>query len=91
MQSQAFKEAMQGVRTPLGEVWAEAVASHVFHLVLIRKRRDGGGGIFFAEGTVKEDEVGEAAADGGVGFLEGFEVGLFRERGLDLEVGAKGW
>jgi len=37
---------------------------------------DGALGVFAAESFVEEDEVGEAAADGGVGGLEGAEVGL---------------
>lgn len=45
--------------------------------MLVRERWDGALWIFVGEGFVEEDEVGEAAADGGLWFLEGGEVGLF--------------
>ena len=67
---------MERVSTALGEVWAEAVAADVFHFMLVWERGNGTGGIFFAEGFVEKDKVGEAATNGEGRFLEGFEVGL---------------
>lgn len=61
---------------PLGEVRTKPVSAHILHLVLVRQWRDSALWVFFQELFPEEDEVGEAAADGEVGFLEGLEVGL---------------
>ena len=66
--------------TTLGEVRAEAVPTNVFHFVLVRERRNSTGGILFAKGFVEKDKVGEAAADGKGGLLEGLEVCLNRAK-----------
>lgn len=35
VKSEAFEKAVEGMRPSLGEVWAEAIASNVLHLVLV--------------------------------------------------------
>ena len=67
---------MQGVGAALGEVCTETVAANIFHLVLVRERRDGTCCEFPSESFVEEDEVGKASADSGDGFGEGGEIGL---------------
>lgn len=64
------------MRPPRHEFVGEAVAAGVGDVVFVRYGRDGALGVLAGEGFVEEDEVGEAAADGGVGGLEGAEVGL---------------
>jgi len=45
--------------------------------VFFREWGDGGSRVFAAEGLVEEEEVGEAAADGEGGLLEGLEIRLW--------------
>ena len=61
----------------IGEFRSEALAPGVRHVMFVRQRRHGTLRIFFAEGFVEEDEVGVAPPHGGVGGLEGPEVGLY--------------
>lgn len=44
------------------EVWSEAVAAYVLHLMLVWERRHGAGGVLAEEGFVEEDEVCEASS-----------------------------
>jgi len=69
----------------LGEIGAESIAADVFHLVFVGEGRNCTCWIFFGEGLVEEDEIGEASADGGGGLLEGGEgcLGLLVERLFD--------
>lgn len=62
--------------TALSKIGAEAVATNVFHLVLVGKGRYCAGGVFPVERFVEKDKIREAAANGEVGFLERFEVSL---------------
>ena len=77
MEGEAFEETVQGVGTAVGEVWTEAVASDVFHFVLVWEWGNGALGVFAAEVFVEEHEVCEASADLASGFLEGCEVSLY--------------
>lgn len=61
------------MRATSGEVGAEAVATDVLHALLVRERRHSGSWVIFGELFPEEDEVGEAAADGGCFALEGRE------------------
>lgn len=76
MQRYALEKAMQRVRPPLGEVRAEAVSSHILHLVFVGQRWDSALGVVLRQLFPQEDKVCEAAADGEFGLLEGLEVGL---------------
>lgn len=67
---------MQRVCAPLGEVRTEAVSTNVLHLMLVGQRGNGALRILFCELFPQEDEVGEAAADGEFGLLEGLVVRL---------------
>lgn len=60
----------------LCKVRAEAVSTHILHLVLVGQRRDGALRVLFGELFPEEDKVCEAATYGEFGFLEGLEVGL---------------
>lgn len=60
----------------MGEVRTEAVASDVFHFVLVGQRGNGTLWILARELFVEEDEIGEAAADFTGGFGKRLEVGL---------------
>ena len=77
MQSEAFEEAVQGVRAAVCEVRPESVATDVFHFVLVWERGDGALGVFAAEEFVEEDKVRKASADFNGGLLEGCKIGLF--------------
>jgi len=66
------------VRTTSGKVRAEAIAADVGHILLLWHGRYGALRVFFDEGLVEEDKVGEAPARGLMRGLEGFEVGLNR-------------
>lgn len=76
MQSKATEKAVEAVCASGCKIIAEAVAVHIHAAVLVWERWDGALWVLIAEGFVKEDEVGEAAADGGGGLLEGREVCL---------------
>lgn len=76
MQSYSLEEAVQRVRASLCEVRTEPVAAHILHLVLVGQRRDCALWVFFRELFPEENEVGEAAAGGKLGPLEGLVVGL---------------
>jgi len=65
MEGQPDQEALERMGAAGGKVRAEAIAADVLHALLIGQRRDGGGGVFFGELFVEEDEVCEATADGG--------------------------
>lgn len=67
---------MQGVCSSLSEVWTKAVAPHILHFMLVRKRRDGALRILLAQLFPQEDEVCKSTAHGELGFLEGLVVGL---------------
>ena len=56
-------EAVQRPRATVGEVRAESVAADVFHLVLLRERRDGACWVLLKEGFVEVEEVREASTD----------------------------
>ena len=76
MKSEAAEEAVEAVCAPGGKVITKAVAVHIHAAVLFWERWDSALWVLVAESFVEEDKVGEAAADGGFGFLEGGEVGL---------------
>ena len=76
MKSEAAEEAIEAVCSPSGKVIAEAVAVHIHAAVLVWKRWNSALWILIGESFVEEDEVGEAAADGGFGSLKGREIGL---------------
>ena len=76
VEGEAREEALERVRAPRGEVGAEAVPADVLHALLVRERRHGAGDIILRERLVEEYEVGEAAAEGRDGLLEGREGGL---------------
>jgi hypothetical protein len=85
VEGEACEETIKRVGPTLGEIGAESIAADVFHLVFVGKRRNCTCWIFFGEGLVEEDEIGEASADGGGGLLEGGEgcLGLLVERLFD--------
>lgn len=60
----------------MGEVGPKAVATDVFHFMLVWEGWNGALRVFSAEGLVEENEIGETASDSDAGFLEGGEVGL---------------
>lgn len=60
----------------MGEVRTEAVSTNILHLVLVGQWRDGALWVLFRELFPEEDEVGEAAADGEFGLLEGLVIRL---------------
>lgn len=76
MQSESFQEAVQGVSSSIGKIEPKAVATNIFHFVLVWERRDRALRIFSAEHLVKENEVGEPATNFGRGILKGGKVGL---------------
>lgn len=76
MQGKPFQEAVQRVSSSMGKVRPKAVATDVFHFVLVWKRGDGTLRVFSTKDLVKKNEICEAAADLDSGFLEGGEVGL---------------
>ncbi len=76
MHGDSFQEAVQGMSSSMGKVRPKAVATNVFHLVLIWERGDGALRIFLAEILVKENEVRETATDLDRRFLEGGEISL---------------
>lgn len=63
MQGETFEETVQRVGTTIGEIWAEAIATDVFHLVLVWKWGDGALWVLAAEKLVEEDEICEATAN----------------------------
>lgn len=73
VKSSARKEALEGVGAALGKICTKAVASDVFHALLVGERRYSASRVVFAECFGQEDEVGKAAADGRNGLLEGRE------------------
>lgn len=76
VQGDAAQEPLQRVGAAVREVRSEPVAPHVLHALLVGDRGHGARRVLAAEGLVKEDEVGEAAARGEGWFLEGGEGGL---------------
>lgn len=76
MKCEAAQETVQAVGASGGEVVAEAVAIHIHAAVLVWEWWNGALWVLVAEGFIEEDEVGEAAANGGGWFLEGGEIGL---------------
>ena len=62
--------------TALGEIGTEAVAPHIFHFVLVRKRGNCGGGIFPVERFIEEDKISETAANRESRLLKRLKIGL---------------
>ena len=58
------------------KVWPKAVASNIFHLVLVWERGDSTLWILLAKFFVEKHEVCKASADLRNGFLKGCKVGL---------------
>ena len=76
VQGEAAEEALETVGPAGGEVGSEAVPADVLHALFVWEGRHSRRGIVFTERFVQEDEVGEAAADGGSLFVKGREGGL---------------
>jgi hypothetical protein len=76
MKCEAFDESVERPCPPLRELGAESVASHVCHVILLRKGGNRAGGILAVERLTEEYKVCEASANRKVGLLERFEVCL---------------
>ena len=76
MQGEARQEPLKRMGSAGGEVGSEAIAAHIFHLVLVRQRRNSTCWIFAVESFVKEVKIGVSSADVKIGLLEGLKVGL---------------
>ena len=70
MEGKALEKSMKGMGTALREVGTKAIPSYVFHLMFVGQRRHGTRGIISVQGFVEKNEVGETAANTGIGFLE---------------------
>lgn len=76
MQCNALQKALKGVGTARGKVRTKAIASYIFHLMLIGQGRHGALCIFAGQGLVKKDKVREPSTNSNVGGLERLEIGL---------------
>ena len=74
----ALQEPMQRVGSSMCEVGTKAIPSHVFHFMLVWKRRYCTLWVEFGEFFVQEDEVRETPTDFHKGLLEGRKIGLRR-------------
>lgn len=70
MKTEAFEKSVKRVGTALSEIGTKTVTPHIFHLVFVRKRRNGTSGVVSIESFVKEDEVSETAPDSEGRFLK---------------------
>ena len=76
MESYSREESLKGIGSTIHKVGSESIAADIFHFVFVGEGRNCTCWVFFGEGLVEKDEVGEASADGGGGLLEGGEVCL---------------
>lgn len=76
VKGEAVQEALQRMRSTVGEVRPEAVATNIFHTLFIGKGRDCGGGVVSAQCLIQEDKVCKPSPGCGMRSLEGGECGL---------------
>ena len=76
MKCEAFDESVKRPCPPLCELRTESVASHVCHVILLRKWGSSAGWVLAVERLAEEHKVGEASANREVRPLERFEVCL---------------
>lgn len=71
MEGKAVKEALERMRSTVGEVRAEAIATNIFHSLLVREGGDCGGRVVSAQRLIQEDKVCKPPADCCLRSLEG--------------------